>query len=239
MERLFNPSATFHINAVGFRTRAWRLARTCGSLKQRGNSSLLVLTHNPAIIGSLSISDHSLIFCNISILTGYSEGQFNLNGRSTRDAIVVMNPETLEFKELPITGYTGTDGDGVISIVGFTGIDKPDGSIELFLTNFRPSIDLSSGQVLPDQAAVGANATIEVFKIDPRIEGLQYVQTLADPAIMTPNRIAAVPDRGLYITNDHGLRKTGLVGSSIVACLIFLTWKSQTRLTSLVLLDRG
>lgn len=165
-----------------------------------------------------------LLYPETTELTGHSEGQFNLSGRSTRDAIVVMDPETLDFKELPISGYTGTDGDGIISVVGFTGIDKPDGSIELFLTNFRPSLDLSTGQVLPDQAAVGANATIEVFKTDSRAEGLEYVRTLADPMITTPNRIAAVPDRGLYITNDHGVRKTGLVSSFILAFQIRVVW---------------
>lgn len=123
-----------------------------------------------------------------------------------------MDPETLEFKTLPLRGFAGTGGDGLINVVGFAGVDKPDGSIELFLTNLRPSTDPSTGRVLSDQAATGANATIEVFKTGgPAAEALEWVATFADPIIATPNRPAVVEGRGIYITNDHGQRKTGMV----------------------------
>lgn len=135
-----------------------------------------------------------------------------MTGRSTRDAIIVMNPDTLQFRELSMRGFTGTADDGIINLIGFTGVDKPDGSVELFVTNNRPSADLSTGQVLPDQAAVGANATIEVFRTGPQAEelGLEWVRTIADPRITSPNRVAAA-EAGIYVTNDHGTAKTGLV----------------------------
>ncbi|KAF3767168.1 calcium-dependent phosphotriesterase [Cryphonectria parasitica EP155] len=138
------------------------------------------------------------------------EGEFNVTGRPTQDAIIIMNMDTLDIRKLPAVGFTGTAGDGIMNIFGFTGLDKDDGSIELFVTNFRPSVDHATGQVLSDQAAVGANGTIEVFRFGPHAETLEHVRTLADPVITSPNRVAAVEGTGLYITNDHGQQKTGL-----------------------------
>lgn len=151
-----------------------------------------------------------------SQLTGNSEGHLNINDRSTRDAVIVMNPDTLEFNELSMRDFTGTADDGIINLTGFAGVDKPDGSIELFFTNARPSVNPSTGQVSPDQAAVGANSTIEVFRTGPQAEklGLKWVRTIADPMITTPNRVAAA-ETGIYLTNDHGASKIGLVRHSI------------------------
>lgn len=140
-----------------------------------------------------------------------SEGHFNLTGRSTQDSIVVMNPDTLEHKILLFHGFDGTVGDGIINVVGFAGIDKQDGSVELYVTNLRPSIDVSSGQVLPDQSTTGANASIEVFKTSADAQALDWMATFSDPMISTPNRLAVVEGRGLYVTNDHGQRKKGVV----------------------------
>lgn len=128
-----------------------------------------------------------------------------------------MDPETLDFQTLPMRGFAGTGGDGIINVVGFTGVDKPDGSVELFLTNLQPSTDPSTGQVLLDQAAVGANATIEVFRTGPRAEALEWTATFADPLIATPNRPAVVDGGGIYVTNDHGQRKTGVVSVEFLA----------------------
>lgn len=140
-----------------------------------------------------------------------SEGHFDLAGRSTRDVVIAMDPETLDFRVLPLHGFTGTADDGVINLTGLTGIDKPGGAVELFVTNFRPTTDPSTGEVLLDQAAAGANATIEVFRTGPQADALEWVATIADPAITTPNRPAAVDGHGVYVTNDHGKHKTGWV----------------------------
>lgn len=122
-----------------------------------------------------------------------------------------MDLETLEFNELPVRGFSGTHGDGILNMNGFDGIDKDDGSIDLFVTNFRPSVDTVTGQVLSDQAARGGNATIEVFRKQPREEALEHVQTITDQAIATPNRVAIASRGGIYITNDHGQDKVSWV----------------------------
>lgn len=122
-----------------------------------------------------------------------------------------MDPETLDFKVLPMYGFAGTENDGIINLTGFTGVDRSDGSIELFVTNFRPTTDPSTGKVLLDQAATGANATIEVFRTGSQANVLEWVATIADSAITSPNRPAAVDGRGIYVSNDHGHHKTGWV----------------------------
>lgn len=125
-----------------------------------------------------------------------------------------------------MSGFTGTAGDGVINVLGFTGSDLDDGMVELYVTNFRPSIDPSTGQVLPGQTSTGANATIEVFKVGRSTDEapgqrLDWVRTIADVAISMPNRVAVVPGGGIYVTNDHGSHKIGLVSHLLLLLLDF------------------
>lgn len=142
-----------------------------------------------------------------------SEAQLNLAVRSTRDRIVALNLDTLDFQQIRMSGFTGTSGDGIMNVVGFIGSEVEDG-IELYVTNFRPSIDPLTGQAFPDQAATGANATIEVFRVGAEEGAIEWVRTIVDAAISTPNRVAAVPGHGIYVTNDHGSRKIGVVSCS-------------------------
>lgn len=153
-----------------------------------------------------------------------SEAQLNLVGRSTRDRIVAMNLDTLDFQQVPMTGFTGTRGDGLFNVVGFTGSGMEISGTELlYVTNFRPSVDPATGQVLPDQTVTGANATVEVFKVvnDAGTSALEWVRTIADDAVTTPNRVVAIPERGIYVTNDHGNRKTGIVSLVIPHLCLF------------------
>lgn len=133
-----------------------------------------------------------------------------------------MDLETLNFRELPMSGFSGTRGDGVININGFTGVDKEDGCTDLVFTNFRPSADPVTGQVFTDQTAVGGNSTIELFRKCSSKEAFEHVRTIADPAIVTPNRVAVAEQGGIYLTNDHGQHKIGWV--SFVS---FWCWQSE------------
>lgn len=124
-----------------------------------------------------------------------------------------MDLETLDFKPTSMAGFSGTAGDGIINFAGFAGVDLDDGAVELYITNFRPSVD-SNGEIVPVQAAVGCNATIEVFRLSPNTDRLEHIRTVADRAITTPNRVAVAKGKGFYITNDHGQHRIGWVGSS-------------------------
>ncbi|KAK2614255.1 hypothetical protein N8I77_001101 [Diaporthe amygdali] len=139
-----------------------------------------------------------------------NEAKFEFAERSSRDAIIIMDLETLEFKSTSTSDFPGTAGDGIINFTGFTAVDVEGGAVEFFITNFRPSLD-SGGEFVPVQAVVGGNATLEVFKLLPNTDILQHVRTIADPVVATPNRVAVAEGQGLYLTNDHGQYRTGWV----------------------------
>lgn len=124
-----------------------------------------------------------------------------------------MDPDTLEFTSKSMTGFSGTAGDGLINFAGFAGRDLEDGTVELFITNYRPSTD-DSGEIIPFQAAVGGNATIEVFKLLRNTDTLEHIRTISDPAIATPNRVTIAEGGGFFLTNDHGQHRLGWVRST-------------------------
>ncbi|KAK2042979.1 calcium-dependent phosphotriesterase [Colletotrichum somersetense] len=140
---------------------------------------------------------------------------FNASGRSTRDAIVALDidspmGDTFEIRTLSTPGFSGTAGDGLLQLVGLTGIDSPEGDmIQLLLVNNRPSVDPVTGELL-DQAGVGANSTIEVFETGPQAVGMKHIHTFASVNISTPNNIAALSSEAIYFTNDKGAHKVGL-----------------------------
>lgn len=110
-------------------------------------------------------------------------------------------------------GFTGTLGDGLLSVAGFTGVEDPDsGLITLLIINNRPSVDFESGTLL-DQPTTGANATIDVFQVSSTGKDLEFVRTYADQHIATPNRVAALSANAFYVSNDHGKNKIGMVSA--------------------------
>lgn len=154
-----------------------------------------------------------------------SNHKFNLTGRSQRDAIVALQIDSpsgnsFEYRALQTPGYTGTAGDGLLDLVGLTGVDvhvEGEDRVELLLVNNRPSLDPDTGMPFPDQSVVGGNATIELFEVrSSEAEEMNHLHTWADGAITTPNNIAVVSSsKEFYITNDHGSNKVGLVRSSL------------------------
>jgi dipeptidyl aminopeptidase/acylaminoacyl peptidase len=130
----------------------------------------------------------------------------NIAGASQEDKLIAMSIDTpvgigFEYRVLEIPA------SGNLHLVGFTGIDKDD-HVELYLVNNRPSINLTTG-ALADQTITGANSTIELLKVYPEAEEVQFVKTYAHEQIATPNNIAPLGDGSFYITNDHGSSKVG------------------------------
>ena len=134
-----------------------------------------------------------------------------MSGRSEKDAIVVLDIDSDNFEPrvLKTPGFAGTSGDGLINIAGFTGIYNPDGSMDILITNMRPSVD-EDGKLL-DQYVHGGNTTIERFRTGVGMSEMKHVKTYADQGIATPNRVAVMEDGTIYVTNDHGPHKTGWV----------------------------
>lgn len=142
---------------------------------------------------------------------------------------------TLEISE----GYQGVDSHNSIDIHGFDVEFLSDSRLRFWMVNHRPAID-ESGNFL-DATKVGANSTVEVFDLVPGSKELNFVKTVANPIIKTPNNIAATGDGGFVVTNDHST-KTGLVSGPIpliyhsrfahklIASLIgFFNWRRKYR----------
>lgn len=142
-----------------------------------------------------------------------------------------MDPDTLEFSSKSMTGFSGTAGDGLINFAGFAGRDLEDGAVELAITNYRPSID-DSGAIVPFQAAVGGNATIELFKMLQNADSLEHIRTISDSAIATPNRVTMAKGGGFFLTNDHGQHRLGWVRSIRDISDASLAASGRTRLSS-------
>jgi arylesterase / paraoxonase len=111
-----------------------------------------------------------------------------------------------EYRVLETPDFPGVK-DSHMSLVGFTGVDRAD-HVELYLVNNRPSVDAVTGELL-DQTEVGANSTIEHFKVKTDAEEVEFLKTFSDPAISTPNNIATLGGGSFYFTNDHGPHKVG------------------------------
>lgn len=134
-----------------------------------------------------------------------------MSGRSEKDAIVVLDLDSDNFvpQVLKTPGFSGTSGDGLINVAGFTGIDNADGSVDILITNMRPSVD-EAGKFL-DQYVYGGNTTIERFTTGAGMSEMKHIKTYADRGIATPNRLAVMEDGTFYVTNDHGPHKIGWV----------------------------
>ena len=66
-----------------------------------------------------------------------------------------------------------------------------------------------------DSFQVGANSSIEVFKTKVGSTTLEYVATVENELISTPNDVLGSPDgTSFYVTNDFGFKKTGFVSLS-------------------------
>ncbi|KAK5938706.1 hypothetical protein PMZ80_008898 [Knufia obscura] len=141
--------------------------------------------------------------------------RFNHSGRSMNDAVIAMDIDkpigkgSFEYRVLRTVSYpVEKHDDANLHLVGMTGNDSPN-TIELLLVNNKPSRDPHTGTIL-DNEAQGANSTIEKFITGPAATTMKHISTHHHTRIATPNNIATAPGiSGFYITNDHGLHKTG------------------------------
>ena len=127
--------------------------------------------------------------------------------------VLDLDSGSFEPRVLKTPGFSGTAGDELINVAGFTGTDNADGRIDILITNMRPSVD-ENGKLV-DQYAHGGNTTIERFTTGAGMSEMKHVKTYADRGIATPNRVATMEDGTVYVTNDHGPHKTGWVSHDI------------------------
>lgn len=144
-----------------------------------------------------------------------SIARLDASKRSLKDKIIVLDlddpaGDSFAHRVLKTPDYTGINGDGKLSLVAITGVEHDD-HIDLFLNNNRPTIYHQSGD-LADNEKVGANSTIELFRVSTDSPALManHIKTFSDGVIATPNRVAPTTEGSFYFTNDHGTSKTGL-----------------------------
>ncbi|KAF2720152.1 calcium-dependent phosphotriesterase [Polychaeton citri CBS 116435] len=135
-------------------------------------------------------------------------GFHNVSGRSLHDAVIALDVDKPDGDSFEYEVLSMPDFHEPLHLLGLTGGARSRG-FELYLVNSKPSVDPATGALL-DQENVGANSTIEHFKIDFHNNALLHLGTFANDRVVTPNNIALSTQGGIYFTNDHGVHKTGL-----------------------------
>lgn len=139
----------------------------------------------------------------------YSVNAANTSARKGTDHFTVLNIDepgvdgNFGPRALMISGgYKGAFGGKELDLHGFD-IEKIDDSRSRFwVINHRPPFNYTSGLAL-DAPTYGANSTVEVFEHRIGSSSLDFVKTISDPSIYTPNDLTVTGNGGFLITNDH------------------------------------
>lgn len=131
-------------------------------------------------------------------------GQLNESGRQPSElmALNIDSPGTdglFGMRNIKPEGYRGATGDDTLDLLGFD-VEKTDAGLRFWLVNLRPPVD-ENGKYL-DAKKIGANATIDVFDMKRGKNKMVHVKTVWDPAIWSPNKVAALGDGSFVVTND-------------------------------------
>lgn len=131
-------------------------------------------------------------------------------GRSGLDHIAVLSVDQpgddglYGLHQLELTGnYQGAGGGKAIDLHGFDAREIHDERLQFWIINHRPPIDPTSGNLLDDATAVGANSTIEIFDLTRGSSKLEFVKTIASDAIIAPNNVVVPEQDKVCLTNDH------------------------------------
>ncbi|EAU91102.2 serum paraoxonase/arylesterase [Coprinopsis cinerea okayama7 len=146
-------------------------------------------------------------------------GHLNAEGASREDYVATYDPLTQKITRLTVTGFTSKRGLSLHGMDVVPSADDPD-QLWVYLVNHRAPLE-------GDARKVGADSAIEVFKTIVGSSKLEYVRTVEDDTIITPNDLIGSPDgKSFYVTNDHGvkvgfsrdLEMLGRSATSVVYC---------------------
>lgn len=131
-------------------------------------------------------------------------GQLNASGRRPSElmALDIDSPGIdglFGMRSIKPEGYVGATGDDTLDLLGFD-VEKTDAGLRFWLVNLRPPVDANG--IYLDAKKVGANVTIDVFDMKRRSDKMVHVKTVWDPAIWSPNKVAALGDGSFVVTND-------------------------------------
>ncbi|KAH6914437.1 serum paraoxonase/arylesterase [Coprinopsis sp. MPI-PUGE-AT-0042] len=146
-------------------------------------------------------------------------GYFNAEGASREDHVAVFNPQSQKITRLKLNGFTSERSLSLHGMDVVPDAEDPD-LLWVFLVNHRAPLE-------SDPAKVGADSVVEVFKTYLESPTLEYVRTVEDERIITPNDLIGSADgKSFYVTNDRGakvglsreLDLLGLAATSVVYC---------------------
>ncbi|KAJ2930284.1 hypothetical protein H1R20_g6831, partial [Candolleomyces eurysporus] len=129
--------------------------------------------------------------------------RFNATGASRTDYVATYNPQSGKVTKLKTVNFNSPRG---LSLHGMDVVASSSNPSELwvYLVNHREPL---SG----DPKVVGADSSVEVFKTTLGGSTMEYVRTVEDPLVLTPNDLTGTPDgKAFWVTNDYGV-KTGLI----------------------------
>lgn len=105
---------------------------------------------------------------------------------------------------LKTVGYKGVTSAQALDLHGFDVEALDDSRLRFWMVNHRPPVDEKN--IVLDANKLGANSTIEVFEVTRGSSEMKHVSTISNEVIATPNKVAAVGDGGVLITNDHNIK---------------------------------
>lgn len=105
---------------------------------------------------------------------------------------------------LKTVGYKGVTSAGSLDLHGFDVEVLDDSRLRFWMINHRPPVDEKN--IVLDANKLGANSTIEVFEVTRGSSEMLHVRTISNEVIATPNKVAAVGDGGVLMSNDHNTK---------------------------------
>ena len=149
------------------------------------------------------------------VLTDASVNKVNATGRRPGGSELIKldidqpgDDGLFNLRAIKPLGYTGATGDNSLDLLGLDAQILDADTVHFYFVNQRPPVD--AAQNILDSSALGANSTIEVFEMKKGEDQMRHLRTIWSPAVWTPNRIAALGNGTLLVTNDHSV-KVGLV----------------------------
>ena len=100
--------------------------------------------------------------------------------------------DVIDFK-----GPTSADG---LELHGFDVEIVDSSNLNFWMINHRAPVDENRNYL--DSKKVGANSTVELFKVQRGSDKMVYEKTIASDAIYTPNSLVVTGDGGFIVTND-------------------------------------
>lgn len=105
---------------------------------------------------------------------------------------------------LKTVGYKAVTSAGSLDLHGFDVEVLDDSRLRFWMINHRPPVDEKN--IVLDANKLGANSTIEVFEVTRGSSEMVHVRTISNEVIATPNKVAAVGDGGVLMSNDHNTK---------------------------------